>query len=273
MFATRHTVPTLLGQYNQLASQLGASAYIEGDATLNNKHSVYPNLVPSPGDTSKLQFFGIGIRGSNSAISSIGGDDVPVMVPFMPSEANMDLFHPIPVRMVPTTETLPAEERAKYRMKTTFTAAGGQTFDQYWLKKVEINDVEPIKFETVDGATEARTIYTPDNSNINPSIPTGLETPENIVVSTVLECVLAGWELDHVVTHLLGGRRELACISEYGLYSGADHDFGGGEIESLGVQLAMHRCIRGHDISSPNQQVTETFILEQGNSMIARSFD
>lgn len=270
MYATRHTVPTLLGQYNQLASQIGASMISDQDTTINAKRAVQANVWPAADEAIKLQYFGIGIRGASSAVSSLGADDIPVMVPYLPSEANMDLFHPIPVRMA-LQGTLSVEDRANYRMRTTQTIDGVGTFDVFWLKKVEINDVQEIKFETVD-TDESRAIYELDPANINPSIPDGTETPENIVVSTVLGCSIEGWELDEVITHILGGQRELACVSEYGLYSGADHDFGD-EIEAVGVQLAMHRCLRGHDFSSPNAKITENFILENGNSLIARSFE
>lgn len=279
MYATRHTVPTLLGQYNQLARQLGESPYLQPDTTLNNKYNVYPSTMPvNVNEPVLLQYFGIGIRGSASQMIDFGGE-IPVMTPYMPEETNMDLYHPIPVRLIKEGDVIPAEELAKYRMKQR-VQLDGIWFDAYWLKLLELNTEEPIKFETVDHSTESRTAYTPViPALLQPAIPDATSgISPNIVVTCVLDCIMAGWELDNVITHMLGGNRELACISEYGLYTGYDfvvaaEGSNSAYNETLGAQLAMHRCIRGHDISSPNQQVTETFVLEQGNSMIARAFD
>jgi hypothetical protein len=271
MYATRHTVPTLIGQYNQMAHQIGQGWYDHMSTTINSKRQVATANSPSYENPIKLQYFGIGIRGSTAALTQLAGDEIPIMVPFTPSEKNMDLFHPIPVRMVPQDAPLNPAERAKYRMKTSHTAQDGTVFDVFWLKMVEFNMEEPIKFEQVN-PDESRVYYDLDPDNLSPDVPTSLVDPENIVVSSLLQCTIAGYELDEVITHWLNGQRELACISEIGLYSGAD--FGSGTtIEAIGVQLAMHRCLRGHDLSSPNVQVTEVFALENGNSLIARSFE
>lgn len=273
MNTTRNTVVTQLGQYNQLAVQMGYPIYKDTNTTINSKRGVQAGTWPgdNESDSPRLRYFGIGIRGSSYSLSSVGGDDVPIMVPYKPLATNMDLFHPIPVRMV-LKDSLSSAEAANYRIKTPYPSADDHQYDCYWLKLIETNDVDPIRFEQVQ-SNESRTTYELDAGNITPPIPDGTEVPENVVVTTILQCPIEGWELDEVITQILDGKRELACISEYGLYTGFEHDFGGGNIEALGVQLAMHRCIRGHDLSSPNAKVTENFVLESGNELISQTFN
>lgn len=274
MHTNRVTIATLLGQYLTIASKMGGTPSIDISTTINAKRGIQPAVLPQDPKSIGLYYFGIGIRGSSSTIISLGSETIPAMVPHSPSEKNMDLYHPIPVRMA-LQGTLSTEEAAKYRLKSSYVdSATGSIYDCYWLKRVTYNEAQPVVIELIDDVTDTRTPYTLDpENNLSPSIPTGSETPENIVVGTILNCVLEGWELDEVITHYLQGRRELACVSEFGLYSGAEFEISPTYTEAIAVQLAMHRCIRGHDVSSPNASITESFVLESGNSLITRTFD
>ena len=274
MYTNRLTVSTLLGQYLTLANKLGIVPNVDSATTINTKRSVLAATMPGDATLLGLHYFGIGIRGSGATTITLNDGDIPAMVPYTPSEKNMDLYHPIPVRMVEAGGLTPAEA-ANYRMKTSYTdVATGTLYDVYWLKCVAISGAQPVVFEKIlDDVENTREAYVLDINNLVPTVPTGSEVIENLVVGTTLNCIIEGWELDEVITHYLDGRRELACVSEFGLYSGTDFEVNVDYTEAIGVQLAMHRCIRGHDASSPNAKITEAFIIESGNSLVTRTFD
>ena len=280
MYGTSNTVITLLGQMHMLAAQLGLPESVNNlyqETTLNNILGINDNIDRLPGTSRKAEYFGIGIGGSSYTTTTLNSETVNSLSPYHPSEKNMNLFKPIPVMVVPAGTAVDPD---LYRMKETRTFGTDPTeFDVYWLKKCSLrsNDGSETYVQSVSGDTDLRTAYVVNN----PATVGGLRTPtasndlisvENIVIGAILECVLTGSELANVITYYLDGRSDLAIISEYGIYAGAERLLASTVIDSVETQLVMHRCLRGHDISAPQTRVTEQFALENGGSIIAKSW-
>ena len=160
MYSARYTVPTLLGQYNQLASQMGVGCFIDQKSTLNTKHNRFPDTNP-PGNRVAMQYFGIGIGGATLAQQEEGMPYYPP-IPKTPYETNMDLYTPIPVYMVPSAVGLTEDEKSIYRLKTVKNG-----YDLYWLKKIA---TPTITFQKIDTATETRDLFTFDDNTDRKSV-------------------------------------------------------------------------------------------------------
>lgn len=266
MYTNRSTVATLMGQYISIANKMGMSPVIASATTINTKRGIAADTHAVSTDTIGLFYFGIGISGSSATTTEYSQVPFPTLTPYTPSEENMDLYYPIPILVIPSTDN--TTDRTLYRMLDQATLPG---YDVYWLKKAEFDD--SITMETISEAgVREPYVYTTTNGVPDKLTPAhdDDESP-NIVVGVKLNCVLTGAELEGTIAQYLGGHRDLACISEYGLYSGVDYGVDP-DIEAIDVQLAVHRCLRGHDLSSPNAQVTESFIIESSNSLVTRTF-
>ncbi len=269
MYGTSNTVITLLGQMSMLASSMGLVDYVDIATTINSIRGINSGAQREDGDVRTMQYFGIGIRGSSYGTVDLGGDTVNSLTPYRPSEKNMDLFKPIPVLVVPAGTTV---DVGTYRMRETKTFGTDPTeFDVYWLKKctVKLTGGQEMYIQTVEGESDTRTDYdiVATSEFTHPEPTEDLISVANLVVGTVLECDLTGAELANTITYYLEGRSELAIISEFGIYMGSELSN-----EAIEVQLAIHRCIRGHDLSTPQQRVTEQFAIEKGGSIIAKAW-
>lgn len=276
MYSARYTVPTLLGQYNQLASQMGVDCFIDRKSTLNTKYNRHPEVDPN---TVAMQYFGIGIGGATIA-AQIPGQPYYPPIPKTPHELNMDLYYPIPVYMVPSSIGLTEDEKLIYRLKTVEDG-----YDLYWLKKIATPVVSFKKIEeneNVSFSFSDPNIFNPVDSTVghggyallNPSSSDpnyNVEVPPLVVANVEISCPITGYEIREYFIQQ-DGNTERANITEYGLYTGEDRVIDE-ETEAVGVQLAIHRCLRGHDLSYANARVTEKFMLENGNSLSYRFFD
>ena len=255
IFQSAGSVTTVLGMLNQFNAFCNLSYLEDKNTTLNAKYNVNPSVGPSSIPT--LNYFGIGIGGYKNT------DIITGARAYQPKATNMDLYIPIPIRMVPVEEDLTAAERVKYRLKVQ-VSVGGQSYYQYWLKKIIFDPNHVRLIQKLANGVESNYILNPEFlSPEPPELTTGgvIDTNENrVIVAATGVCEITGTEVLEAVNLLYGGDLNYARISEFGFYTGEDRpvnasgviqpiDGVGVATEAVYVQLAKHRCTLGSDMS------------------------
>lgn len=292
IFQNSGCVNTVLGSLNQLSAFLPLAYRVDLTTTLNRKYNVLPSLQPT--STPKLMYFGVGINGY---VCSTGTSNLPQHNKRLPDGRNMDLYCPIPIRMVPLDDDLSAEERRKYRMRHVYpTAINGVTYVGYFLKLIEwdSDNVEIIRCNS-DG-TETNYIF--DDSFLRPNPPeiatTGgaLVSQDRIIVRAVGKCSVNMDELKDAMNTIYG--LDYCTVSEFGFYTGydvyvdnaeqclenidvtniddddpnIDHTkFEDANIEAAYVQLAKHKTQMPVTLDGANSELETQVSFEASNSI------
>lgn len=262
---TVNVVTTELARINQLAASVATKFLEMKETTINSKRGI----LPSAGVTTfpRIRYFGIGINGC-SAVSS----DLSTIKPWYPSPANMDLYEPIPFRVVESP--LSKAEASKYRMVTKENY-GGVDYYCYWLKLLEFESESP-RLTTVNGTTQ--TSYALDISNLHPTplemnsvdVSNSDGTRTEIALTAIRRITNA--EVKEAINVIYKGNLLKARISEFGLYSGIEVQNVSGDglgipysyTEAAYVQLASHMCCMGYDLSADNALLEERVTLMNG---------
>lgn len=259
-----------------MLAELGGIADVEPrymmNTTLNYKYNNQQDIVPDK--TPKLGYFGIGIKGFKNL------NDQNLAAPFIPSAANLDLFQPIPFRVVLVTNDLTQTERNNYRMRIQKNV-NGTAYWCYYLKKLTINDVR-IKILSTDITTGEETeVDSLDPNNLNP-IPVDTTAEGNtavknkISVSLTASLQITGAEVLEAIDVLFGGDLLKSVVSEIGIYTGTDQsvsasDGQGGNFnmtESIYTQLAYHYTSLGTTFSSPSRIENVTMRISSASAFL-----
>jgi hypothetical protein len=227
------------------------------NTTLNYKYNMQPDVIPA--EPTKIAYFGIGTRGYKNL------DDANLSAPFIPSASNLDLYEPIPFRVVPINNDLTPAERTKYRMRI-LRLIGGVSYWCYYLKTLAIvdNRVKIIQTDVTTG--EEIELDVLDANNLTP-VPgdTSAEgtTATNTKVSVALTANLqiTGAEVLEAVNVIYGGNMLRAVVSEIGIYTGRDQivvasDGIGGSFntnEAIYTQLGYHYTSLGTPFTNPSR--------------------
>lgn len=208
---------TILGCTVDLENSLPVTRRNDVTTTINTKRTILPSTIPPNGGAVSLKYFGIGIGGRT--FSATKTSVAPV------SALNMDLYTPIPFRVVPIDQDLSAADRAQYRMRTIIKTAAGQ-FVAYWLKLITFNDTQ-VSY-TIANAQNTSEPYTIDTSYLNPTVPavtangTVVDPAAGLDIGCSVTLPVTGAEVLEAINVLYGGDTDMAIISEFGIYSGAD---------------------------------------------------
>lgn len=293
IFQNSGCVNTVLGSLNQLSAFLPLAYRIDLTTTLNRKYDVLSDLQPTT--VPKLMYFGIGINGYTCATST---GSFPQHIKRLPDGRNMDLYCPIPFRMVTLDHDLPIEERRKYRMRA--------------IKSIRINDDTYVDYvcyylKTIDWDTDNVDIirvnpdgtednYTFDDSFLRPTPP---ETPETggeltsndrVIVRAIGRCTVTPDELKEAMSILYG--TNYCTVSEFGFYTGydvyvdesetymanvdeiddndptVDHTkYENANIEAAYVQLAKHKTQMPVTLDGANSELETLISFEASNSI------
>ncbi len=243
---------TLLGALLELEGVTDVTRRIFLNSTLNFKYNIEQDELPN--DVPKIAYFGMGINGKKNL-------DENLSAPYIPSPNNMDLFEPIPFRVVPVDVDLTPSERANYRMRV-LKSVSGQDYWCYYLKKLSIldNQVKIISINLNDGTETEIDTLDPNNLTPVPGNTTAEGAPpgtHKVTVALDATMQLLGSEVVEAINILYGGNLLKAHISELGVYSGEDRtitaaDGLGGTInyvEAIYSQMAYHHCSLGNDFS------------------------
>lgn len=225
------------------------------NTTLNYKYNNFPNELPQ--DSPKIQYFGIGIRGYKNL------DDATSSAPYVPSAKNMDLYTPLPFRVVPVDNDLSVVERANYRMRILKTI-GGQQYWCYFLKKLSFVDNSVNIIETDLVANTETVISSLDEADLTPtptqnSAEDTVVTTKKVSVALTANMKITGEEVIEAINVLHNGNLLKANVSEIGVYCGEDktvtmNDGLGGTFsgtEAMFASLCYHYCSLPTSFSSP----------------------
>jgi len=251
VFQNSGCVNTVIGAYNMLNAFIPLEYYANINTTLNAKYQVLPNQQPT--SPPKLQYFGVGIQGYYN-----DGDD---HVKYNPDTRNMDLYTPIPIRMVPTTNDLTAEERAMYRMRRVFVAKDKVEYAAYYLKKI-IWDPSYVQLVQVSAEGRESTYNLEPGEYLEPTPMKGtvggqMTTQDaHVIVRAIGKCEVTLQELREAMDILYG--KDYCILSEAGFYTGCECYVNAEEavlvdaqeerpenaanIEAVYAQLAKHKC-------------------------------
>lgn len=263
----------LYGVAGNLEQIVGLDWLNDTSATLNAKYGTQSTILPATHPT--LNYFGVGINGKRNV--STGNLTQPNEI----SLTNMDLYTPIPIRMVPVEEDLTAADRANYRMRYVRTVGtDSQQYACYMLKTItKVNS--RIQFYKLDSSGNMEA-YTPDYSNLNPTPPTASTDGTVATVGAEINAVavvtvsLTGTEISEAISILYNGDARYANISELGLYTGTDatvtaNDYQNNSFsytEAILAQLHTHYTFNGTDMSTPNALYSEQFSIGSGRVIL-----
>jgi len=239
--------------------------------TLNYKYNILSNDLPS--SSPKIKYFGIGINGFKNIDSENGG------APYIPKTSNLDLYEPIPFRIVPLNSDLSPEERAQYRMRVERTINGLQ-YACYYLKVLNVlNDSVDIITTNINTGEESSGNSQLNSDNLYPEpSDTVLEGTVSDTyetnVSITCEATITGTEVIEAVSILYGNDPNTilkARISEIGLYAGEDKviDTQNNIKEAIYTFLGYHRTSLGTDFSDPSTTSKLKFKLSSANSFLS----
>ena len=282
LFKTKNSVNTIIGVSNDLSSKMSLPIFPRPATTLNTKRNVLAGTLPPTGVKPAVAYFGIGIKGFYNVTDST------LSTPYEPSEENLDIFQPVPVRVVKndtagkaliaTTNGQGTGFKDMYRLRT-LEIFGGEEYWCFYLKKLTLTSTE-VDIVREDLATNIRTPYIFDASNLNP-VPvktSGIDTEQTatskVIASVSALATITGEELAEAINIIYGGDFRLARISEVGYYSGFDADVttpaDGGPVykEAAYVQLSTHRCFLGSDLSDPSSIFEERVHFENGSQFL-----
>lgn len=254
MSSTNRTV-TLAAHRNFISSATPIDRTIDLDTTINKHLKIDPSKDLLPGEVQHIKYLGVGINGFRSV------NDGSTLEPHRPLATNMNLYHPIPIRIVPEEEDLGETERLKYRLRRRENH-GGDNYIAYYLKVMEYPENKIIMTKN-NGDSQIN--YDLDISNLTPVPPvlplTGALDDSNneINIYAAAEVEIYGREIIDAVNILLDGNMNRAHISEFGYFMGVDFektdiDINGQPFqykEAKCVQLAIHECSTGHNMSNP----------------------
>jgi hypothetical protein len=238
------------------------------DTTINSKYNNNPTLLPS--SPPKISYFGIGVNGFKNL------NDQNLSAPFVPSAKNLDLYKPLPFRVVPVANDLSDADRAKYRMRVMQTI-DGQQYWCYYLKKLSFidNRVNIISTNLTTGVETVLSDFDPLDLNPTPQNTSAegvTETDTKVSTSLSVSIQITGVEVIEAINVLYGGNLLKAVISEIGVYTGNDQDVtmsdgSGGSFtgtESIFTSLAYHYTSLGKSFSTPVS--VENLLLRLGSA-------
>ena len=267
MLPTYNIAKTILCTYNELGVIVPLNSIYFLDTTLNHKYNLFPNSVPS--NTPKIKYFGIGVKGYKNL------DNQQLAAPYVPKPTNMDLYDPIPIKIVPVADDLTSEERAKYRLRVKQNI-NGQDYWCYYLKLLDYQSTN-VKLIQTDLKTKLEEEITElDPTNLTPT-PTDVSTTGYVSYETEQDAVadaiitITGEEVLESISIIKNDMLPAVRVSEIGLYSGEDLNVTIDNVnytEAIYSQLAYHITSLGDDMSNPSNTVSRTIRLSSASSFL-----
>ena len=260
-------VTTLLGSKLGLSLLLPLNQGTETEHTLNRLFNVFPGENLN-GETPKLKYFGVGIRGCYNA------DDGILQSAYNPKRTDMNLYSLIPIRCRPVDEDLSAAERSRYRLRVRKLINGNEYFC-YYLKVLNYTSNE-VKFKRVNITTGREEAYELDDNYLNPtperpSTDTTIETSANSVIAYAEATVdVAASEVLEYIRVNYNGDTRYAKISELGFFTGVDVEVTAGGVtylESIHTQLYNHVTWLGANLTREGTTFESTFQINSNGSI------
>lgn len=268
------TTQTVLGAYQNLANMLPQSFVANPKTTINYKRGVYPDMVPVA--TPLIRYFGWGIGGHYNV------DDTNIQAPYVPKQRDMDLYRPMPFRLVPLDEDLTPLERQNYRMRVR-EEHHGQSYWAYYLKTI-VYDEQGIQITRVNPTTGVEEPYELNELDLTPTPekPSTDGVTENIVpqinVHTRLTLRLSGTEVLEAINVIFNGDMRYASVSEWGIYTGEDRSVSGVDhnnnnfnyTEAIYARLVEKQCNTGSAVLTNGSILDRQYTLGVGQTLLVQ---
>lgn len=264
---------TILGSTVDLENTLPITRRNDVSTTMNHLRNVLPATIPPNGGEVKLQYFGIGIGGR------IFGNSKTSPAPV--SALNMNLYTGIPMRVVMASQDLSSADMKQYRHRVPFTKNGIQ-YVAYWYKVISFADTS-VQYTRTDPTTGETAPYVIDASYLNPTPPTidankqVIDPASGIDVGVATLFGVTGAEVLEAINILYDGDTDLAVISEFGVFSGADiqntvQTVSGAQLtytEAAMLQLCQHYTWNGSSAGFSSSQVNGGFKFSSSSIILS----
>lgn len=210
----------------QLQSNLfnGIAHNPPANSTLNELYNIHEQINLLSTEYPSLNYFSIGNSGHRMIATEYGGKSSSVG--HMARHAG--LYRPLPFVIRPIGSDLTGVEQAKYGMRVPVLISGVHYW-AYYLKKIDKTNIESeLKLTTIANGIKTSTIFTPDNADLSPPVPTipnnGVITSDGSLLSTVtaLDLSLSAADVALIIdaATIMYNDADAAIISEIGLVTG-----------------------------------------------------
>ena len=267
-----YSTTTAIGHINKLEGYLPTLFKPRPETTLNHKYGIYADQIPT-NEAPQARYAGIGIRGCYSTGSEYGTR------PYYPQPSNLDLYKPIPFRLVLADEDLTPSERARYRMRVPMQI-NGINYIAYYLKLITFDEYIDVKITSGGSASN----FNFDSGMLTPEpvkITAGGSDPENndfVTVAANGTIEVTGSEI-HEAISVMYGDLTMAAPSELGVYTGVEFTASASAPdgttftypESIYTQLMMHQCNQAQPLPLPDSRFSSKIRIENGKSLLLRS--
>lgn len=223
---------------------------IKPSTTLNEKFGVEATTALSLTDVQSMKFISIG-NGGHDFVRGGDGRSVPKMVQHRTTDAS--LYSPLPFVLREANNDLSPSERERYAIRRPETHDGKQYY-AYYLKRLDLSTVTPqMEYKTVSSSSTSTTVFTPNNSNLNPTPPdltnsgVNVTTGDYVTATAKLEFTMNTSDVAEFsnACKVIYGSEDYAIISEIALCAGVDKIVQGSSLssgtfnykEAIGVQV------------------------------------
>lgn len=254
-----HTsVKTIWGAIVEASRRPGSTFTLLDYSTLNEHFQIEHGTAFPADKKPEIKYLVIGRGGHTNVPGNNGLTDL--------NEHRIDnacLMEHLPLRAVPASADLPADERDKYRLRKLRTLAGNQWFLYYGMVIKDISTDIDVKIgtKTDGGITYSDFESKPEQLNPKPvTITEGVRnrsTDKQISVKSPFPIKLTAADIGYIVeaVNLIHGDLRYAQISEMGIVSGFDKvvtsNEGGSSVSYTEVIAAQVYNYLGVDIKLP----------------------
>lgn len=240
--------------------------------TLNSKYQVASQVTPD--QPTRVAYVGIG-RGGCERLELVRESDGVKFYhdapPAIPSAANLDIFNPVPFRVIAVEAynelTSTDEYDNNYRMRATLTIDNVDYYAWY-LKKINLATTTTV-LNAIDDNGIVST-YNQDANTLSAPVEVTDMPNSKLVAFAKASVSVTGSELRESIM-VDGNNEDKLYFNELGVYTGLDYTNapdGNGPFEAIGVELAIHRTFNNIYITDTNRLVDMDVILTNGASIV-----
>lgn len=221
-------VPTVYSSHLTISRKLGVNYTPLTNTTLNEKFNIGTGIVLGSNTYPKFNCFVIG-NGGHYVAEDSNGNKIPKVMYHNPTDAA--LYNHIPFILRPVNNDLSPVERSNYRLRKIITI-GTNDYIAYYAKKIDTSSIT-INMENISKVSNqfTSTTFTPDSSNLSPSIPsldpTHTVGPEAdyIGVNINIDLSITTAEMTEIrnACAIIYNDANMAVISEMGICAGVDN--------------------------------------------------
>lgn len=240
---------TIIGSRTLAALQQGKPYTPVPFSTLNEALGIHANVMPTEGDTPRVRYYAIGMKGHVNRQGADGGHYTQAV---QHSPDDFGLYAQLPFLLRSPNDDLTPSERTNYALRKIITV-NGENFIAYYLKRIPI-DNEPVKMlhhTVIDGQTVS-VPFVPDNSNLHPQprdpAAVGAITTNGtyLTTSSLMAIHFDSYDVTNLieVAKIMFGNPERALISELALVAGSDRTL---SVTDPGQSaFNMVECVQAH---------------------------